>query len=89
MATKLASTLKRELAIEGEPYMLAITPAGLKLTRKGRRKGHEIAWRDLVSGDAALAVALNASLAQSSKIRSPVSAPDGAKKKASRRKSKG
>jgi len=65
MATKLNSPLKRELAIDGEPYMLTITPAGLKLTAKGRRKGHELAWRDLVSGEAALAVALNASLAQS------------------------
>jgi len=31
---------------------------------KGRRKGQELAWKDLVSGDAALAVALNATLAQ-------------------------
>jgi hypothetical protein len=34
----------------------------MKLVPKGRRKGHEIAWKDLVSGDAALATALNASL---------------------------
>lgn len=33
-----------------------------KLTPKGRRKGHELRWKDLVSGEAALAVALNASL---------------------------
>ena len=65
MATKLKSSPRRELDIEGMPYMLTITPAGLKLTRKGRRKGHELAWRDLVGGEAALAVALNASLAQS------------------------
>ena len=65
MATKLKSALKRELVIEGSPYMLTITPAGLKLTAKGRRKGHELAWRDFVSGEAALVVALNASLAQS------------------------
>ena len=65
MATKLKSPLKRELVIEGSPYMLTITPGGLKLTAKGRRKGHELAWRDFVSGEAALAVALNASLAHS------------------------
>jgi hypothetical protein len=65
MATKLKSALKRELAVDGSPYMLTVTPEGLKLTAKGRRKGHELAWRDLVSGEAALAVALNASLAQS------------------------
>ncbi|HEX6068935.1 MAG TPA: hypothetical protein VFZ18_03910 [Longimicrobiaceae bacterium] len=62
MATKLDRPLKRELAIDGKPYMLTITTDGLKLTEKGRRKGHELAWRDLVSGEAALAVALNASL---------------------------
>jgi hypothetical protein len=33
----------------------------LKLTEKGRRKGQELSWKDLVSGDAALATALNAS----------------------------
>jgi len=29
---------------------------------KGKRKGQELAWRDLVGGEAALAAALNASL---------------------------
>ena len=62
MATKLEKPLKREVEIEGKPYMLTISPQGMKLVPKGRRKGHEIAWKDLVSGDAALATALNASL---------------------------
>lgn len=64
MATKLEKVLKRELDIGGEPYILAISPEGLKLTLKGKRKGQELAWKDLVSGQAALAVALNASLEQ-------------------------
>ena len=62
MATKLDKALKREVDIAGEPYMLTIAPDGLKLVPKGRRKGYELAWKDLVSGQAALAVALNASL---------------------------
>jgi hypothetical protein len=62
MATKLEKPLKRELEIEGKPYMLTIGPHGMKLVPKGKRKGHEIAWKDLVSGEAALATALNASL---------------------------
>ena len=62
MATKLEKPLKREIAIEGKPYMLTISPDGFKLVPKGKRKGQEIAWRSLVSGDEALAVALNASL---------------------------
>jgi len=63
MATKLEKPLKREVSIEGQPYMLVIDPAGLKLTQKGRRKGLELAWKDLVSGEAGLAAALRASVA--------------------------
>jgi hypothetical protein len=62
MATKLEKSLKRELEIEGNAYMLTIDPVGLKLVEKGRRKGIELAWKDIVSGDAGLAVALHASL---------------------------
>ena len=64
MATKLDKPLRREVAIEGEAYMLTISPEGLKLVPKGKRKGLELAWKALVSGDAALASALNASLAR-------------------------
>ena len=60
--TKLEGTLRRELEIDGKAYTLAISPEGLKLTPKGHRKGHELRWKDLVSGEAALATALNASL---------------------------
>jgi hypothetical protein len=66
MATKLDKPLKREISIEGKPYMLTIDPGGMKLVPKGKRKGQEISWRALVSGEAALAVALNASLARQS-----------------------
>jgi hypothetical protein len=62
MTTELEKTLKRELSIGGRAYILAISPEGLKLTLKGRRKGLELQWDTLVSGEAALAVALNASL---------------------------
>jgi hypothetical protein len=64
MATKLDKPLRREVAIEGEPYMLTISPEGLKLVPKGKRKGLELGWKALVSGEAALATALNASLAR-------------------------
>ena len=62
MTTRLDGQLKRELSIAGEPYTLTLTPAGFVLALKGRRKGLEIQWGDLVSGEAALATALNASL---------------------------
>jgi hypothetical protein len=62
MATKLDKQLKREIDVDGKPYMLTISPEGLKLTEKGKRKGQELAWKDLVNGQAALATALNASV---------------------------
>ena len=62
MATKLEKTMKREITVDGKPYMLTIDAEGLKLTEKGHRKGIELKWKDLVSGDAALAAALNAGL---------------------------
>ena len=62
MTTKLEKPLKREILINGEPYVVMLTPDGLKLTQKGKRKGQELLWKDLVSGEAALAVALKASL---------------------------
>lgn len=62
MTTKLDKSLKREIEVNGEPYTLTISPEGLKLVPKGKRNGHELAWKDIVSGQAALSTALNASL---------------------------
>jgi len=50
------------LKVKKDSFVLTIDPDGLKLTKKGRRKGVEIAWKDLVNGDAAMAAALNASI---------------------------
>lgn len=63
MLTQLEAPLRRGLTIEGAPYVLTITPSGFQLTQKGRRKGFAMDWVAFVSGDAALATALNASLA--------------------------
>jgi hypothetical protein len=62
MATALEKTLKRELRLGGSTYIVAISPTTLKITLKGKRKGVELAWDELVNGDAALATALNASV---------------------------
>ena len=62
MAVMLDKPLKREVTIGAAPYMLTIAPEGLKLVPKGKRIGLELRWEDLVSGQAALAVALNASI---------------------------
>jgi hypothetical protein len=65
MTAKLDKPLKRELNIGAKPFVLTISPEGLKLVPKGKRKGHELNWAAFVSGEAALAVALNASLERS------------------------
>ena len=62
MTTKLEGPLRRALAIGGNQYVLTITPDGLTLVPKGKRKGYSLAWNAFVSGEAALATALNASL---------------------------
>ena len=64
MTTRLDKPLRREIEIEDRAYTLTIDADGLKLVEKGHRKGQELRWRDFVNGDAALAAALNASVAR-------------------------
>jgi hypothetical protein len=60
--TPLHSTLKRALTIDGRDYVLTLNETELKITLKGKRNGVELPWTQLVNGEAALAVALHASL---------------------------
>jgi hypothetical protein len=62
MTTRLEKTLKRQLTLDGRTFIVTVSPEGLKITLKGNRNGQELRWSDLVSGEAALAVALNASV---------------------------
>jgi hypothetical protein len=64
MTTKLDKPLKREIDVNGEPYTLTIAPEGLKLVPKGKRLGHEVAWKDILSGQTGLAAAMKGSLDQ-------------------------
>jgi hypothetical protein len=64
VTTVLNKTLKREVRIGDRAYVLTLSPLTLKLTLKGKRKGLELQWEALVSGEAALAAALNASLSR-------------------------
>jgi hypothetical protein len=60
--TPLDKNLKRLVRINGDDYVITLSPMSLKLTQKGRRQGLELLWNDLISGEAALATALHASL---------------------------
>ena len=60
--TPLEKTLKRALRIDGQDYVVTLTPEALKITEKGRRLGLELPWADLIGGETALAMALQASI---------------------------
>jgi hypothetical protein len=62
MATKLEKTLKREIDIDGKPYMVAISPEGVKVTQKGFRRGPELTWRSIISGEAEMSQQLKSSV---------------------------
>jgi hypothetical protein len=65
VTTVLDKELKRQITVDGVDYTVAVDPEGIRLTGKGKRRPEvELRWRDLLSGEAALAVALNASLAK-------------------------
>ena len=48
MTTKLNKQLKREIDVDGKPYMVTLSPEGLKLTEKGKRLGREHSWKALL-----------------------------------------
>jgi hypothetical protein len=62
LATRLDKTIKRELELGGQLYMVSMSPEGVRIVPKGKRKGHEISWETLLSGDAELRRDLNMSL---------------------------
>ena len=51
MATKLEKTIKREIELDGQAYMVTISPEGVKLTQKGFRKGREVSWKELLGDE--------------------------------------
>jgi hypothetical protein len=63
MTTKLEKPLKREIDVNGSPYIVTLSPQGIKIVEKGKRKGQEMTWEDILSGGVALAAALKDSIA--------------------------
>ena len=65
MATVLDKVIKRQVTVDGVDYTVAVDPEGFRLTGKGKRTPEvDLLWRDLLSGEAAMAAALNASLSK-------------------------
>jgi hypothetical protein len=58
MSTKLDKTIRREIEIDGEPFTIAISPDGFRLTKKRFRSGVALSWKMLWSRHGADAEAL-------------------------------
>jgi len=62
MTTKLDKPIKREIEHAGVLYTVTITPEGVRVVEKGKRKGRELSWGEIISGDAELVEALRISV---------------------------
>ena len=69
--TPLDRPIKRSLTLDGAVYTITISPEGVHIAPKGHRRGHMIAWQQLVSGEAELVSQLNRSLTETSASSSP------------------
>jgi len=58
MSTKLDKTIRREIEIDGEPFTIAISPDGFRLTKKRFRSGVALSWKMLWARHGADAEAL-------------------------------
>jgi hypothetical protein len=54
MAPHLTEPPKREVELDGQLYTVTLGPKGVYIAPKGKRKGHELLWRSLASGEAEL-----------------------------------
>jgi hypothetical protein len=77
VTTALDKDLKRQITVDGVAYTVALNADGFRLTGKGKRKPEiELLWRDLLNGDTAMAVALNASLMKSARSGPTAAQPE-------------
>ena len=54
MATRLDKPIRRELDLDGRLYTVTVSPEGVTIVPKGRRKGQYLSWQGLLSGEAEL-----------------------------------
>ena len=62
MTTKLDKPIKRELDHDGVLYTVTISRDGIRVVEKGKRKGRDVSWATIISGDAELNEALRISV---------------------------
>jgi hypothetical protein len=61
MVTPLERPLRRAIEIDGKPYVATFRADGVTVVAKGRRKGIEITWKQILDGE----IQLHAQLARS------------------------
>jgi hypothetical protein len=71
MVTPLERPLRRAIRIADEDFIVTLLPDGLRLVRKGRRKGIEVSWAQILEGEVALAAQLAGSLASAPRRPEP------------------
>ena len=62
MTTRLDKPLRREIEVGGVTYTVTIAPDGVRVVEKGKRKGRELSWERIISGDAELVESLRLSI---------------------------
>jgi len=62
MTTRLEKEIKREIEVGGALYTVSMSPVGVRIVPKGHRKGREMSWQSILSGDAELAEQLKISV---------------------------
>jgi hypothetical protein len=48
VTTPLTKQVTRELLLDGEPFKVTISPEGIRIRRKGRRKGPIVTWETIL-----------------------------------------
>ena len=54
MTTRLDKPLKREVDVNGVLFTVTLSTAGIRIVEKGKRKGQELSWEQLIRGDVTL-----------------------------------
>jgi hypothetical protein len=89
LTTVLDKELRRQITVDGIVYTVSLDPDGFRLIGKGKRKPEvRLQWRELLSGEAAMAVALNASLGTTRHTAEGESLPELASKGTSSKRSR-
>lgn len=63
VVTPLEKPVRRAVTVDGQEYVVTISPEGLRIVPKGKRKGYDVPWQDVLAGEITLRAQLNRSLA--------------------------